>query len=63
MPFPVFVAVLIGYVGMIVLAAWRILGDREWVYADRPRSHRVGYFALLLAIWAGIPAWMLIQAR
>jgi len=63
MPFPLFVAALIGYVVIIVLAAWRILGDREWVYATKPLMHRVAYFALLLAIWAGVPAWMLIQAR
>ena len=63
MPVPVFVAVLIAYVGIILVAAWRILGDRQWAYATKPLLHRVGYFGLLLAVWAGVPAWMLMQAR
>ena len=63
MPFPMFVAALIGYVGLILLAAWRMFGDREWVYADKSLSHRFAYFAGLVVIWAGVPFWMLAQAR
>ena len=62
MPFRVFVAALIGYVGLILLAAWRMFGDREWVYAGKSLSHRFAYFAGLVVIWAGVPFWMLAQA-